>query len=480
MAGDLFDPRLTEQRNPRTAGIDLADSLEIVDFINAEDRTVAEAVGSERERIARAIDIVVECFKKGGRLVYVGAGTSGRLGVLDAAECPPTFGTHPDMVQGIIAGGSAALVRSQEGAEDRSEEGAAAIDKARVSGQDFVLGIASSSTTPYVHGALERAVQLGARTGFLCCTEPSEEMRRLVEVCIVPLVGPEVIAGSTRMKAGTATKLVLNTITTGSMIRLGKIYGNLMVDLRAMSEKLVDRGQRIVMAVVGCSREDALRLLEAADGSVKVAIVIGLTGTSRAIAQLYLAESDGFVRRALQMSEAVERAPDSEDPYAHYPRTPPADYALEILRSALRATSDQVTVLVRGIVDERLRRRPAQNRWCVKEQVEHLIDGDELMTLRISAILAEEDPQIANRDDAVENLKTLESGAQETPIDALLERLRASRAALLAQIEDLAPASVARTGLHERFGAISVYQLLRHLAWHDHRHLEAIKRLLTD
>ncbi|MEE9132576.1 MAG: N-acetylmuramic acid 6-phosphate etherase [Gemmatimonadota bacterium] len=307
MADDLFDPRLTEQSNPRTKEIDLASPLEIVDLINAEDRSVPEAVWAQREEIARAIEIAVECFRRGGRLVYVGAGTSGRLGVLDATECPPTFGTDPEMVRGIIAGGHAALVRSQEGAEDRAEDGAAAVEDANVGADDFVLGIATSSTTPYVRGALARAVELGARTGFLCCTEPGEEMRELVDVCVVPLVGPEVIAGSTRMKAATATKLVLNTITTGAMIRLGKVYGNLMVDLQAISEKLVDRSQRIVMAVSGRSREEALRLLRAAGGSVKVAIVMERADVSRELAELYLAEGDGFVRRALEIAEAAER-----------------------------------------------------------------------------------------------------------------------------------------------------------------------------
>lgn len=307
MADDLFDPRLTEQSNPRTKEIDLASPLEIVDLINAEDRSVPEAVRAQREEIAQAIEIAVECFRRGGRLVYVGAGTSGRLGVLDATECPPTFGTDPEMVRGIIAGGHAALVRSQEGAEDRAEDGAAAVEDANVGADDFVLGIATSSTTPYVRGALARAVELGARTGFLCCTEPGEEMRELVDVCVVPLVGPEVIAGSTRMKAATATKLVLNTITTGAMIRLGKVYGNLMVDLQAISEKLVDRSQRIVMAVSGRSREEALRLLRAAGGSVKVAIVMERADVSRELAELYLAEGDGFVRRALEIAEAAER-----------------------------------------------------------------------------------------------------------------------------------------------------------------------------
>jgi N-acetylmuramic acid 6-phosphate etherase len=246
-----LDPRLTEQRNPRSTRIDQLSTIEIVDLINAEDRMVAQAVSEEREQIARAIELIVDTFKQGGRLFYVGAGTSGRLGVLDAAEMPPTYGTDPEMVQGIIAGGYAALVRAQEGAEDLPESGARDLDERGVRKGDFVLGIATSGTTPYVHGALRRAREVGARTGFLLCTYPSEELQRTHDVVIAPLVGPEAITGSTRMKAGTATKLVLNTITTAAMVRTGKVYGNLMVDLQVTCEKLRDRGQRILMETVG-------------------------------------------------------------------------------------------------------------------------------------------------------------------------------------------------------------------------------------
>src|SRR5690606_21993298 len=215
-----LDPRLTEQRNPRSARIDQLSTIEIVDLINAEDRMVTEAVGGEREAIARCIEIVVDSLRKGGRLFYVGAGTSGRLGVLDAAEMPPTYRTDPEMVQGVIAGGYAALVRAQEGAEDHPEDGAAAMDERGVGPNDFVLGIATSGTTPYVHGALRRARERGARTGFLLCTYPSQELVKTHDVVIAPLVGPEVITGSTRMKAGTATKMVLNTISTAAMVKL--------------------------------------------------------------------------------------------------------------------------------------------------------------------------------------------------------------------------------------------------------------------
>ncbi|HEY8485558.1 MAG TPA: N-acetylmuramic acid 6-phosphate etherase [Longimicrobiales bacterium] len=290
-----LDPRLTEQRNPRSARIDQLTTLEIVDLINAEDRMVAEAVHEEREEIARAIDIIVECFRKGGRLFYVGAGTSGRLGVLDAAEMPPTYRTDPEMVQGIIAGGPAALVRAQEGAEDHPEQGARDIDERNVGPNDFVLGIAASGTTPYVHGALRRARERGARTGFLLCTYPSEELLRTHDVVIAPLVGPEVITGSTRMKAGTATKMVLNTISTAAMVKLGKVYGNLMVDLQVTCIKLRDRGERILMETLGLDRRAAADLLDRAEGHVKTAIVMGKLGVDREEAQRRLDAVGGMI-----------------------------------------------------------------------------------------------------------------------------------------------------------------------------------------
>ncbi|HET9949416.1 MAG TPA: N-acetylmuramic acid 6-phosphate etherase [Longimicrobiales bacterium] len=295
----MRDPRLTEQPNPATRRIDELDPLGIVDLINAEDRKVAEAVAGEREAIARAIELAERAFRAGGRLVYVGAGTSGRLGVLDAAEMPPTFGTDPEMVQGIIAGGYDALVRAQEGAEDSPADGAAAIDRARVGPDDFVLGIATSGTTPYVHGALARAKERGARTGFLLCTHVSPELRARHDVVIAPLVGPEVITGSTRMKAGTATKLVLNTITTGAMIRLGKVYGNLMVDLQVTCEKLRDRGERILQELLGLERPEARRLLERAGGHVKTALVMGRLGLEREAARRRLDAAGGVLARVI-------------------------------------------------------------------------------------------------------------------------------------------------------------------------------------
>ena len=256
MSGVESDPRLTEARNPRTTTIDREDAETIVRLIQAEDRAVPQAVASQATAIARVVDDVVARFQRGGRLIYVGAGTSGRLGTLDAAECPPTFGVDPSLVCGVIAGGPAALVKSSEGAEDAPEDGAEAIRELRVGPADFVLGIATSGTTPYVHGALVEAVTRGGGTGFLCCSEPPREIADLVDHLILPMVGPEVIAGSTRMKAGTATKLILNTITTGAMIRSGRVYENLMVDVRARSAKLVDRGVRMVVSVTGLSRPE--------------------------------------------------------------------------------------------------------------------------------------------------------------------------------------------------------------------------------
>lgn len=274
-------------------------AVEIVDLVNAEDRMVAAAVGEERQAIAAALELAERSFRLGGRLIYVGAGTSGRLGVLDAAEMPPTYGTDPDMVQGVIAGGLPALVRAQEGREDDPRGGAAAMDERGVGSDDFVLGIASSGTTPYVHGALDRARERGARTGLLLCTYPSPEQVERHDVVIAPLVGPEVITGSTRMKAGTATKLVLNTITTGAMVRMGKVYGNLMVDLQVTCEKLRDRGERILMEMLGVQRRDATDLLERSGGHVKTALVMGALGLTEEEAVRRLEEEGGVVARVL-------------------------------------------------------------------------------------------------------------------------------------------------------------------------------------
>jgi len=296
MSEHFLDPRLTERRNPNTRDIDVASPIELVDLIATEDAGVAGSVLGARESIARAIELVEEAFRRGGRLLYIGAGTSGRLGVLDAAECPPTFGTPPEMVVGIIAGGARALIKAIEGAEDDVNAGIAAMDDHHVREPDVVIGIAASGTTPYVRAALGRAQALGARTGLVACAEPPAILRNTCDVCIVVLVGPEVITGSTRMKAGTATKLVLNTVTTGAMIRLGKTYGNLMVDLRASNAKLEDRSHRIVMETTGLARDAAALILERADGQVKTAIVMARRGVDREEAEALLAAHAGRLR----------------------------------------------------------------------------------------------------------------------------------------------------------------------------------------
>jgi N-acetylmuramic acid 6-phosphate etherase len=304
----FIDPRLTERRNPRSADIDLATPLEIVDLINAEDRTVPDAVASQREPIARAIAQAESTFRNGGRLFYVGAGTSGRLGVLDASECPPTYGTDPEMVQGIIAGGHKALTRSQEGAEDRLEGAVEDLMAHGVRAGDFVVGIAASGTTPYVRRALTYARSIGAATALVACSPPPRDALDVSDIVILPLTGPEIVTGSTRMKAGTATKLVLNTITTGAMIRLGKTFGNLMVDLRATNDKLVDRSERILMEVCGVERDEARSLLDLSGGTVKTAIAMYYLGVEREAAERALEQEGGVVRRVLDRAPPPVRS----------------------------------------------------------------------------------------------------------------------------------------------------------------------------
>ena len=305
----MLDPRVTERRNPRSHDIDLASALEIVDLMNAEDHTVADAVATQREPIARAITLVEAAFRAGHRLFYVGAGTSGRLGVLDAAECPPTFGSNPEMVQGIIAGGAAALTRAQEGAEDRPDGARADLTAAGVTAGDVVIGIAASGTTPYVRAALEFARGLGARTVILACSPPPAEVIAASDVAILPITGPEIVTGSTRLKAGTATKLVLNSITTGAMVRIGKTYGNLMVDLRATNDKLRDRAERLVITICGVERSEARRLLTESNGSVKLAIVMQKLSLSPEAATERIVAGGGVIRRVLaEAPPPVERA----------------------------------------------------------------------------------------------------------------------------------------------------------------------------
>lgn len=289
----------TEQRNPRTFDLDTLEISGILQRISAEDHTVPAVVARELPQIARAVELVVASFKEGGRLIYAGAGTSGRLGVLDASECPPTFGSPPEMVQGVIAGGHGALIRAVEGAEDRENEGEQAMHDLEVGPRDTVIGLAASRRTPYVVAAIRLARRLGARTAFVTCT-PREEFRLDVDVAICPVVGPEVLMGSTRMKAGTAQKLVLNMITTAAFVRIGKVYENMMVDLMATSEKLVERSRRTVMTVAGVDYEAAARAIEAAGKSVKTAIVMLKLSCTRQEAEARLRRSSGFVRQALE------------------------------------------------------------------------------------------------------------------------------------------------------------------------------------
>ncbi len=298
----------TEQRNPRTLDLDTLEVPELLARISSEDRTVPDAVAHELPWIARAVEFIVASFKAGGRLIYVGAGTSGRLGVLDASECPPTFGSDADMVVGVIAGGYTAVVRAVEGAEDRADQGAHAMDDLEVGPEDTVVGLAASRRTPYVVSAIARARSLGARTVYVTCT-PREEFTLEVDVAICPVVGPEVLMGSTRMKAGTAQKLVCNMLSTASFVRVGKAYENMMVDLMANSQKLVERGRRTVMTITGCDYAAAGHAIEAAGKSVKTAIVMVKLQCSRAEAERRLAAADGFVRGALGDDVPERRTP---------------------------------------------------------------------------------------------------------------------------------------------------------------------------
>jgi len=267
--------------------------------MNAGDRRVPDAVATERERIAQAIDLVEAAFRSNGRLLYVGAGTSGRLGILDASECPPTFGSDPEMVQGIIAGGPAAVFKAREGAEDRPEDGAHEMDAINIGPKDVLVGIAASGTTPFVQGALTRAKERGAKTVIIACTPISRALEAQLDIAILPIVGPEIVTGSTRLKAGTATKMVLNMLTTGAMIRIGKTYGNLMVDLRATNDKLRDRSERILIEVCGVSRNEARRLLDMSDQRVKVAIVMQQLALTKADAIDALERAGGVIRRVI-------------------------------------------------------------------------------------------------------------------------------------------------------------------------------------
>ena len=306
--GDVYKRQLfeeinkltTEQRNPRSMEIDAKSTAEIIKIINDEDKLVPYAVERELQYIEQAVDIIVQALKNGGRLLYFGAGTSGRLGVVDASECPPTFGTPYGMIEGFIAGGEAAMFRAQEGAEDKEEKGASEVVSAKVSPKDVVCGIAASRRTPYVVGAVKKAKQLGAKTLFVTTNPRKDFDIEEVDVAICPYVGPEVVMGSTRMKSGTAQKLVLNMLTTAAMIRLGKVYENMMIDLQMTNKKLVERSKKIVMTITGLNYDDATIALDKAKGHVKTALVMVKANVDLKEARERLKRADGFVRMAIE------------------------------------------------------------------------------------------------------------------------------------------------------------------------------------
>lgn len=298
----MFENLLTEQPNPASASIDALPTEEVLRIINAEDRRVAEAVEAQIPQIARAVDAIVAALEEGGRLFYIGAGTSGRLGVLDAAECPPTFSVPAETVQGIIAGGEAALSRATEASEDDPEAGARDLAACGFAPRDVLAGLAASGRTPYVLGAIAAANRMGAVTIGISCT-PDSQLAQAARIAITPLTGPEVVTGSTRMKAGTAQKLVLNMLSTGAFIRMGYVYGNLMVNVQPANAKLADRARRIVARAANVSYERAGECLEAAGDSVRAAILMAKTGMGRGEAERRLAGAGGRVAQALAESE---------------------------------------------------------------------------------------------------------------------------------------------------------------------------------
>jgi N-acetylmuramic acid 6-phosphate etherase len=452
------DPRLTEADNPATARIDRASAREIVELINSEDARVAPAVARESAAIARLIDEVERRIRIGGRLIYVGAGTSGRLGVLDAAECPPTFGTDPELVRGVIAGGAPALEASQEGVEDDEAGGRSSIDELEVGSEDFVLGIAASATTPFVQAALAEARARGARIGLLSFTPPPESLERIVDVAITPIVGPEAIAGSTRMKAGTATKLVLNTLTTGVMVRLGKVHHNLMVDLQAVSRKLVGRSIRIVREVSGVDEDAARQLLSAAGGSSKTAIAMHELQTSRAVAERVVDESGGL------LSEAIERYRGAKLPYyAGYPGTF-GEEETRLLTARLRAAPDR---LARALLNETPPARRA-SRWGARDHLAHLIECETVtFRPRVEGILGREEP-------AFEDWEPSPDPPALGDADRLLEAFRVERSRTCALLEPLSHPQWAR---HAEIGdeRVTLYQFLRGVAHHDEAHAIRIR-----
>lgn len=294
----MLEKLLTEQPNPASTGIDRLPTEQALRVMNAEDRKVADAVEKEIPAIARAVDAIVAAFERGGRLFYIGAGTSGRLGVLDASECPPTFSVPPEMVRGIIAGGEPALSRATEASEDDPAMGVRDLLAAGFTGHDVLVGLAASGRTPYVLGPVAEARRLGAVTIGISCT-PDSQLARAVDIAITPLPGPEIIAGSTRLKSGTAQKLVLNMLSTGAFIRMGYVYGNLMVNVQPKNEKLLERARRIVVLAAGVTPDRAAELLTASGGNVRVAILMGKAGLDRAEAERRLAGARGRVSAVL-------------------------------------------------------------------------------------------------------------------------------------------------------------------------------------
>lgn len=460
---DVWDARLTEARNPRTAAIDRDDAMAIVQLMQREDRSVYPAVESQAGAIAALIERVAVCLRVGGRLLYVGAGTSGRLGVLDAAECPPTFGTDPSLVQGLIAGGPEAVSRSREGVEDDRDAGRAVIERLEVDSTDFVLGIATSGTTPYVHAALEEAVERGAGVGFLSCTEPPDSMRDLAEILVTPLVGPEVIAGSTRLKAGTATKLVLNTLTTGVMIRLGKVYGNLMVDLRAVSLKLVDRGLRILAHLCASDREEARALLRDAGGSVKTALAMQKLEVNRAFAERLLDTVDGFV------GEALERYATPPRPYyAGYPSEFSATDARRVL-TALGDSPADVAAASRRVSEPDSAHRVSPSRWTASQHVAHLLEFETgAVRPRIETLLEREDPVFADF------TPSSEPPGSARPVAELLGEFARARSGTM-EILRSADAEVLDRRADLAGEPVCLYQFLRGVRHHDTAHAQRIE-----
>ena len=291
---------LTEQANPDSQNLDRLSALEIVELFNREDAKAVAAVGQEKEAIAQAITLIAEAIANGGRLFYVGAGTSGRLGVLDAAECPPTFCSDPELIQGILAGGMNAMVKSSEALEDREDDGAMAIAERNIRDRDVVFGITAGGTTPYVHGALKAATQRGAKTVFFCCVPP-KQFPVQYDIEIRPLVGAEILTGSTRLKAGTATKLVLNTISTGVMVQLGKVYGNRMIDVAVTNSKLEDRATRIICDLTSISREESQTLLKKSGDRVKLALLMYWAKVDAVTGEQMLQDSQANLTKALQL-----------------------------------------------------------------------------------------------------------------------------------------------------------------------------------